>query len=46
MSLKATTSIEDPSFTQIWNLLDIVSIFSDNGWYAGYIAGCRGLIAF
>ncbi|KAN0086538.1 THO complex, subunit THOC1 [Elaphomyces granulatus] len=28
--LLATTSIEDPSFTQIWNLLDIVSIFSDN----------------
>lgn len=30
-SLKSTTSIDDPSFIQIWNLLDIVSIFSDNG---------------
>ncbi|KAM5468182.1 hypothetical protein MauCBS54593_004923 [Microsporum audouinii] len=28
--LLATTSINDPSFMQIWNLLDIVSIFSDN----------------
>ncbi|KAK9851215.1 hypothetical protein MYU51_010909 [Penicillium brevicompactum] len=26
----ASTSIEDPAFIQIWNLLDIVSIFSDN----------------
>lgn len=33
MQLKATTSIDDPAFTNIWNLLDIVSIFSDNGWY-------------
>ena len=32
MSLsQSTTSIEDTSFIQIWNLLDIVSIFSDNG---------------
>ncbi|ODH48390.1 hypothetical protein GX48_05482 [Paracoccidioides brasiliensis] len=30
-ALLATTSIDDPSFIQIWNLLDIVSIFSDNG---------------
>ncbi|ODH36710.1 hypothetical protein ACO22_02722 [Paracoccidioides brasiliensis] len=29
-ALLATTSIDDPSFIQIWNLLDIVSIFSDN----------------
>ncbi|KAJ9299271.1 hypothetical protein DTO271G3_2893 [Paecilomyces variotii] len=28
--LLATTSIDDPSFVQIWHLLDIVSIFSDN----------------
>ncbi|KAK2739280.1 hypothetical protein FQN57_006615 [Myotisia sp. PD_48] len=28
--LLATTSIDGPSFIQIWNLLDIVSIFSDN----------------
>ncbi|KAI9833141.1 MAG: hypothetical protein M1819_003763 [Sarea resinae] len=28
--LLASTSIEDPSFTELWNLLDIVSIFSDN----------------
>ncbi|KAF7718614.1 Uncharacterized protein PECH_006344 [Penicillium ucsense] len=26
----ASTSIHDPPFIQIWNLLDIVSIFSDN----------------
>ncbi|KAI3149742.1 hypothetical protein CBS147325_2273 [Penicillium roqueforti] len=26
----ASTSIGDPAFIQIWNLLDIVSIFSDN----------------
>ncbi|CAK41850.1 hypothetical protein CBS115989_3128 [Aspergillus niger] len=29
-SLLASTSIEDPSFICIWNLLDIISIFSDN----------------
>ncbi|KAE8403561.1 THO complex subunit 1 transcription elongation factor-domain-containing protein [Aspergillus pseudonomiae] len=29
-SLLATTSIEEPAFIQIWNLLDIISIFSDN----------------
>ncbi|KAB8201570.1 THO complex subunit 1 transcription elongation factor-domain-containing protein [Aspergillus parasiticus] len=29
-SLLATTSIDEPSFIQIWNLLDIISIFSDN----------------
>ncbi|GKZ86551.1 hypothetical protein CBS63078_3703 [Aspergillus niger] len=29
-SLLASTSIEDPSFIRIWNLLDIISIFSDN----------------
>ncbi|EGE84897.1 nuclear matrix protein [Blastomyces gilchristii SLH14081] len=28
--LLATTSIDEPSFIHIWNLLDIVSIFSDN----------------
>ncbi|PWY69849.1 hypothetical protein BO94DRAFT_539916 [Aspergillus sclerotioniger CBS 115572] len=28
--LLASTSIEDPSFTRIWNLLDTISIFSDN----------------
>ncbi|KAF3480771.1 nuclear matrix protein [Arthroderma uncinatum] len=28
--LLATASIGEPSFMQIWNLLDIVSIFSDN----------------
>lgn len=28
--LLASTSIEDPEFVNIWNLLDIVSIFSDN----------------
>ncbi|KAI9044225.1 THO complex subunit THO1/HPR1 [Aspergillus affinis] len=27
--LKAHTSIDDPGFIQIWNLLDIISIFSD-----------------
>ncbi|KOS39359.1 hypothetical protein ACN38_g9799 [Penicillium nordicum] len=26
----ASTTIDDPAFIQIWNLLDIVSIFSDN----------------
>ncbi|KGO70976.1 THO complex, subunit THOC1 [Penicillium italicum] len=26
----ASTSIDDPAFIQIWNLLDIISIFSDN----------------
>uniref|UniRef100_A0A093UX81 Uncharacterized protein P25A2.03 n=1 Tax=Talaromyces marneffei PM1 TaxID=1077442 RepID=A0A093UX81_TALMA len=29
--LLASTSIDDPAFVNIWNLLDIVSIFSDNG---------------
>ncbi|RAL13666.1 THO complex subunit THO1/HPR1, partial [Aspergillus homomorphus CBS 101889] len=29
-SLLATTSIDEPSFIKIWNLLDIISIFSDN----------------
>ena len=29
--IKASSSIDDPSFTQVWNLLDIVSILSDNG---------------
>ncbi|KAE8350691.1 THO complex subunit 1 transcription elongation factor-domain-containing protein [Aspergillus coremiiformis] len=29
-SLLATTPIDDPTFIQIWNLLDIISIFSDN----------------
>ncbi|EAW13358.1 THO complex subunit THO1/HPR1 [Aspergillus clavatus NRRL 1] len=29
-SLLAITSIDEPSFIQIWNLLDIISIFSDN----------------
>ncbi|KAB8231062.1 THO complex subunit THO1/HPR1 [Aspergillus alliaceus] len=29
-SLLATTSIDDLAFIQIWNLLDIISIFSDN----------------
>ncbi|PYH47221.1 THO complex subunit THO1/HPR1 [Aspergillus saccharolyticus JOP 1030-1] len=29
-SLLATTSIDEPSFIRIWNLLDIISIFSDN----------------
>ncbi|OJJ46373.1 hypothetical protein ASPZODRAFT_66010 [Penicilliopsis zonata CBS 506.65] len=29
-SLLATTSIDQPAFIQIWNLLDIISIFSDN----------------
>ncbi|KAJ5090498.1 hypothetical protein N7532_009182 [Penicillium argentinense] len=28
--LLASTSIHDPSFIHIWNLLDIISIFSDN----------------
>ncbi|KAI5310495.1 hypothetical protein KEM55_006316 [Ascosphaera atra] len=28
--LLATTSIDDPSFVRIWNLLDLLSIFSDN----------------
>ncbi|KAL5356235.1 THO complex subunit 1 transcription elongation factor-domain-containing protein [Aspergillus floccosus] len=28
--LLATTSIDEPEFIQIWNLLDIISIFSDN----------------
>ncbi|KAL4915194.1 THO complex, subunit THOC1 [Aspergillus aurantiobrunneus] len=28
--LLATTAIDDPEFLQIWNLLDIISIFSDN----------------
>ncbi|OKL62078.1 hypothetical protein UA08_02723 [Talaromyces atroroseus] len=28
--LLASTSIDDPAFVNIWNLLDIVSIFSDN----------------
>jgi THO complex subunit 1 len=29
-SLLATTSIDEPEFIHIWNLLDIISIFSDN----------------
>ncbi|KKK11881.1 hypothetical protein P175DRAFT_0494009 [Aspergillus ochraceoroseus IBT 24754] len=29
-SLLASISIDDPNFIQIWNLLDIISIFSDN----------------
>ncbi|GKZ21437.1 THO complex subunit 1 [Aspergillus brasiliensis] len=29
-SLLASTSIDDPSFIRIWNLLDVISIFSDN----------------
>lgn len=28
---KASTSIDEPAFIRIWNLLDIISIFSDNG---------------
>ncbi|KAJ6079993.1 hypothetical protein N7467_009746 [Penicillium canescens] len=28
--LLASTSIDDPAFIHIWNLLDVVSIFSDN----------------
>jgi hypothetical protein len=28
---QASTSIDDPAFIHIWNLLDVVSIFSDNG---------------
>jgi hypothetical protein len=28
---QATTPIDDPAFIQVWNLLDIISIFSDNG---------------
>lgn len=28
---QASTSIDEPGFTHVWNLLDIVSIFSDNG---------------
>ncbi|KAI9758872.1 MAG: hypothetical protein M4579_002756 [Chaenotheca gracillima] len=28
--VKASTSIDEPSFVQVWNLLDIVSIMSDN----------------
>ncbi|KAI9869640.1 MAG: hypothetical protein M1830_005266 [Pleopsidium flavum] len=30
MLAQASTTIDDPSFIQIWNLLDIISIFSDN----------------
>ncbi|KAL4902839.1 hypothetical protein BDW74DRAFT_58485 [Aspergillus multicolor] len=29
-SLLATTVIDDPEFVRIWNLLDIISVFSDN----------------
>ncbi|KAL2832411.1 THO complex subunit 1 transcription elongation factor-domain-containing protein [Aspergillus cavernicola] len=29
-SFLATTSIDDPEFIWIWNLLDIISVFSDN----------------
>ncbi|RDW67131.1 THO complex subunit THO1/HPR1 [Aspergillus mulundensis] len=29
-SLLATTAIDDPEFVRIWNLLDIISVFSDN----------------
>ncbi|DAA72857.1 TPA_exp: Uncharacterized protein A8136_5387 [Trichophyton benhamiae CBS 112371] len=41
--LLATTSIDEPSFMQIWNLLDIVSIFSDNEELldSQTIDGCR-----
>ncbi|KAL5044462.1 hypothetical protein BDW71DRAFT_99803 [Aspergillus fruticulosus] len=28
--LLATTTIDDPEFVRIWNLLDIISVFSDN----------------
>jgi THO complex subunit 1 len=31
-SLLANTTIDEPSFIRMWNLLDIISIFSDNGW--------------
>jgi hypothetical protein len=31
LSRQATTSIDDPAFIQVWDLLDIISIFSDNG---------------
>ena len=30
-SKQASTSIDDPAFVNMWNLLDLVSIFSDNG---------------
>ncbi|KAF7172699.1 hypothetical protein CNMCM5623_004886 [Aspergillus felis] len=30
-SLLAHTTIDEPSFIRMWNLLDIISIFSDNG---------------
>ncbi|KAL3460533.1 THO complex, subunit THOC1 [Aspergillus heterothallicus] len=29
-NLLASTSIDEPEFIQIWNLLDIISVFSDN----------------
>ncbi|KAJ0422562.1 THO complex subunit 1 transcription elongation factor-domain-containing protein [Aspergillus carlsbadensis] len=29
-NLLATASIDDPGFIQIWNLLDVISVFSDN----------------
>ncbi|KAI9373952.1 THO complex subunit 1 transcription elongation factor-domain-containing protein [Aspergillus egyptiacus] len=29
-SFLATTSIDEPEFVRIWNLLDIISVFSDN----------------
>ncbi|KAL4758465.1 THO complex subunit THO1/HPR1 [Aspergillus foveolatus] len=28
--LLATTTIDDPEFVRIWNLLDVISVFSDN----------------
>lgn len=28
---QATTTIDDPEFVRIWHLLDIISVFSDNG---------------
>ena len=31
--LEAATSIEEPAFGQMWNLLDVVSILSDHGMW-------------
>lgn len=34
LSYQASTTIEDSEFVCIWNLLDIISVFSDNGSFS------------
>lgn len=43
---KANTSIDEPGFIQIWNLLDIISIFSDNGQYSQFLRTCGCFLTY